>query len=124
MSVVLGKDVKIYAGTSGTSPLIAMAKNCTISQKCDLIEKASATQGTAREYIAGRDEWEVSLGHLVSSSAPFEGLLKVRGTYTLRITIAGVTKQGTAICTQAELNAPVGSLATGSVKFKGTGALT
>ena len=124
MSVVLGKDVKIYAGSSGTSPLIAMAKSCTVNRKCDLIEKASASQGTEKEYVAGRGEWEVSIGHLVSSDAPFDGVLKVRGTYTLRIVIAGVTKQGTAICTQAELNAPVGSLATGSVKFKGTGALT
>ena len=121
---VLGKDVKIYAGASGTTPLIAMAKSCTVTRKCGMIEKASATQGTAKEYIADREEWEVSLGHLVSSGAPFDGLLKVRQTYTLRIVIAGVTKTGTAICTQAELSAPVGSLATGSVKFKGTGALT
>ena len=121
---VLGKDVKIYAGSSGTTPLIAMAKSCTVTRKCGMIEKASATQGTAKEYIADREEWEVSLGHLVSSGAPFDGLLKVRQTYTLRIVIAGVTKTGTAICTQAELSAPVGSLATGSVKFKGTGALT
>ena len=124
MAVVLGKDVKIFAGTSGTSPLIAMAKSCSISLKCGLIEKASATQGTAKEYEPDREEWEVSLGHLVSSSAPFEGLLKVRQKYTLRIVIDGVTKQGTAICTQAELSAPVGSLATGSVKFKGSGLLT
>ena len=124
MSVVLGKDVKIFAGSSGTTPLIALAKNCTLTTKCDLIEKASATQGTAKEYLAGREEWEVSIGHLVTSDAPFDAVIKRRQTYTLRIVIAGVTKQGTAICTQAELNAPVGSLATGSVKFKGTGALT
>ena len=34
MSVVLGKNLRIYAGTTGTSPLIAMAKNCTVSEKC------------------------------------------------------------------------------------------
>ena len=124
MSVVLGKDVKIFAGSSGTTAIIAMAKSCTVTRKCSTIEKASATQGTSKEFLAGREEWEVSLGHLVSSDAPFDGLLKVRSTYTLRITIANVTKSGTAICTQAELSAPVGSLATGSVKFKGTGPLT
>lgn len=125
MATVLGKDVKIYAGDSGTTPIIAMAKSCTVSMKCDLIERASIHgNGTAKEYISGREEWEVSLGHLISSGAPFEGLLKVRNTYTLRIVIAGVTKTGTAICMKAELNAPVRSLATGSVKFKGTGPLT
>ena len=119
----LGKDVQIYAGSSGTSPLIAMAKTCTIS-KCGLIEKASATNATSKEFIADREEWEISLGHLVSSSAPFEGLLKVRGTYGISVVIGTTRKTGTAICTQAEITGSVGSLATGSIKFKGTGPLT
>ena len=120
----LGKDVQIYAGSSGTSPLIAMAKTCTISKKCGLIEKASATNATSKEFIADREEWEISLGHLVSSSAPFEGLLKVRGTYGISVVIGSTRKTGTAICTQAEITGSVGSLATGSIKFKGTGQLT
>jgi hypothetical protein len=119
----LGKDVQIYAGSSGTSPLIAMAKTCTISKKCGLIEKASATNATSKEFIADREEWEISLGHLVSSSAPFEGLLKVRGTYGISVVIGSTRKTGTAICTQAEITGSVGSLATGSIKFKGTGPL-
>jgi hypothetical protein len=120
----LGKDVQIYAGSSGTSPLIAMAKTCTISKKCGLIEKASATNATSKEFIADREEWEISLGHLVSSSAPFEGLLKVRGTYGISVVIGSTRKTGTAICTQAEITGSVGSLATGSIKFKGTGPMT
>ena len=124
MSVVLGKNLRIYAGTTGTSPLIAMAKTCTISKKCGLIEKASATNATSKEFIADREEWEISLGHLVSSSAPFEGLLKVRGTYGISVVIGSTRKTGTAICTQADITGSVGSLATGSIKFKGTGPLT
>ena len=120
----LGKDVQIYAGSSGTSPLIAMAKTCTISKKCGIIEKASATNATSKEFIADREEWEISLGHLVSSSAPFEGLLKVRGTYGISVVVGTTRKTGTAICTQAEITGSVGSLATGSIKFKGTGPLT
>ena len=120
----LGKDVQIYAGSSGTSPLIAMAKTCTISKKCGIIEKASATNATSKEFIADREEWEISLGHLVSSSAPFEGLLKVRGTYGISVVIGSTRKTGTAICTQADITGSVGSLATGSIKFKGTGPLT
>ena len=120
----LGKNIQIYAGSSGTSPLIAMAKTCTISKKCGIIEKASATNATSKEFIADREEWEISLGHLVSSSAPFEGLLKVRGTYDISVVIGTTRKTGTAICTQAEITGSVGSLATGSIKFKGTGPLT
>lgn len=124
MSVVLGKDILIYVGNSGTTPAIASAKSCSISRSCDLIEKASSTQQTSKEYEAGRDEWEVSLDHLVTSGAPFDGLLKVRGTYTLSIVISGVRKVGTAICQQADVRGAKGSLGIGSVRFKGSGPLT
>ena len=124
MAVVLGKNIFIYSGSSGTSPIIAAAKSCSISSKCDLLEKASATQNTSKEYIAGRDEWDISLDHLVTSGAPFEGMLKVRQTYTISVVIAGVRKYGTAICQQADIQGAVGSLGRGSVRFKGSGVLT
>ena len=89
-----------------------------------MIEKASATQQTSKEYIAGRDEWEISIDHLVTTGAPFDGLLKVRNEYTLSIVINGVRKYGKAICQQADIRGAVGSIGTGSVKFKGSGALT
>ena len=109
MGVITGKNILIYAGSIGTSPIIAAAKSCTISSNCDLVEKASSTQNTSKEYVAGRDEWEVSLDHLVTTGTtqnpvdPFEGLLKVRGTYTLSIVIGGVRKIGTAICQHADI---------------------
>ena len=124
MSVVLGKNIFIYSGNSGTTPIIAAAKSCTISSKCDLIEKASSTQGTSKEYVPGRDEWDVSLDHLITSGIPFDGLLKVRQTYIISIVINGVRKTGTAICQQADIQGAVGSIGRGSVKFKGSGPLT
>ena len=129
MGVVLGRNIFIYAGNSGTTPIIAAAKSCTISSRCDLIEKASSTQNTSKEFIAGRGEWEISLDHLVTTGTsqnpvnPFEGLLKVRGTYTISVVINGVRKIGTAICQQADIRGSVGSLGTGNVKFKGSGEL-
>lgn len=124
MSVVLGKNVFIHSGSSGSTAVIAGAKSCTLSRNCDIIEKASSTQSGSKEYVAGRDEWEVSIDHLVMSDAPFAGIIKVKGTYTISVTIEGVRKYGNAICTQADLRGPVGGLAQGSVKFKGTGPLT
>lgn len=123
MSVVLGKNIKIYAGASGTTPIIAMAKSCVVNKRSDLIETASASNQTSREYVAGREEWDVSLNHLVSSEAPVEGLLKVRGTYTIRLVIGSTTLQGTAICNEANVTATTGNLGTGSIKFKGSGPL-
>lgn len=124
MAVVLGKNILIYSGSTGNSPIIAAAKSCSISLKCDLLEKASSTQNTSKEYIAGRDEWDISLNHLVTSGAPFEGLLKVRQTYTISVVIGGVRKYGTAICQQADIQGAEGSLGKGSVIFKGSGPLT
>ena len=124
MAIVHGKDIKIYAGSSGSSPLIAAAKSCTISSKCDVIEFSSETSATDRDYIPGRTDWELSMNHLVTSGAPFEGLLKVRGIYTLRVVVGGSVLTGRAICQQADLQGAVGALATGSVKFKGKGPLS
>ena len=124
MGIVHGRNIKIYSGASGSSPLIAAAKSCTISRKADVIEKSSATQQSAKEYIGGRTEWEVAISHLVTSSAPYDGILKVNQTYTLRIDIGGTVKSGTAICVQADIQGAVGSLATGRVKLKGSGPLT
>ena len=122
MSVILGRNVFIYSGASGTTPVIAAAKSCTINIKYDLIEKASSTQGTAKEYTYGRYEWDLTVDHLVVSSSEFEGLSLAGGARLLiSVVINGVRKKGYVLCPQAGLSAPVSGLATGSVTFKGDG---
>lgn len=123
MSVVLGKNIFIYSGSSGTTALIAAAKACTISKKIDLFEKSSSTQADAKEFTTGRYEWEISLDHLVSSGAPFDGLLKVGQEYTISVVIENSRQTGNAICQQADISGPTGGLGKGSVKFKGNGTL-
>ena len=124
MAVVLGRDIRIYAGTSGTAPIIAGAKSCTISETCDLIEKASASNQSSKEFVAGRTEWEINISHLVVVGSEYQGLLKVNTTVSLSVVVNNVRKTGTAICQQADIGGAVGTLATGSVKLKGTGPLT
>ena len=121
----LGKNLKIYSGSSGTTPLIAMAKSCTVSRRADLMEISSATSQTAKEYLAGRTEWEISLNQLVpsNSNAALDTLLMPRQSYTISVVLGGARLTGKVICQQADLQGAVGGLATGSVKFKGTGEL-
>ena len=122
MSVILGRNVFIYSDGSGTTPVIAAAKSCTINIKYDLIEKASSTQGTAKEYTYGRYEWDLTVDHLVVSSNEFEGLSLAGGARLLiSVVVNGVRKKGYVLCPQAGLSAPVSGLATGSVTFKGDG---
>ena len=125
MAVLLGKNLFIYSGTTGTAPIIAAAKSCTISMKSDVIEKASSTSAKAKEFIAGRTEWDISINHLVvtGQSREYQGIVKVGTDFDISVVINGVRKTGHVICTQADISGPVGSLATGSVKLKGTGAL-
>lgn len=124
MAPIQGRNIYIYAGTSGTTPIIAGAKSCTISYKCDLIEKASASNQTSKEYIVGRTEWEISISHLVISSNEYQGMLKVGTQFSISVVINGVRKTGTAICNQADIGGAVGNIATGSIRLKGTGPLT
>lgn len=123
MGVILGRNVFIYSGASGTSPVIAAAKSCTININYELIEKASSSQQKAREYVYGRYEWDLTVDHLVVSSKEFQGLSLAGGTRLLiSVVINGVRKKGYVLCPKAGLSAPVSGLATGSVTFKGDGA--
>ena len=78
MSVILGRNVFIYSGASGTDPVIAAAKSCSINIKYDLIEKASSSQQNAKEYISGALEAMLDLG---KGSGP------LMHNYKLQITI-------------------------------------
>jgi hypothetical protein len=122
MSIILGRKVFIYSGASGTSPVIAAAKSCTININYELIEKASSTQQKAKEYVYGRYEWDLTVDHLVVSSNEFQGLSLAGGTRLLiSVVVNGVRKKGYVLCPKAGLSAPVSGLATGSVTFKGDG---
>lgn len=122
MSVILGRNVFIYSGASGTSPVIAAAKSCTININYELIEKASSSQQKAREYVYGRYEWDLTVDHLVVSSNEFQGLSLAGSTRLLiSVVINNVRKKGYVLCPKAGLSAPVSGLATGNVTFKGDG---
>ena len=122
MGVILGRNVFIYSGASSTTPVIAAAKSCTINIKYDMIEKASSTQGTAKEFTYGRYEWDLTVDHLVVSTNEFQGLSLAGGSRLLiSVVINNVRKKGYVLCPQAGLSAPVSGLATGSVTFKGDG---
>lgn len=126
MAVILGRNVFIYSGSSGASAVIAAAKSCTFSLKRELIEKASTSQGTAKEFTTGRYEWDVTIQHLVVSGNEFQAVdkLKEGSTVTISVYINGKRRYGSAICTQADISGAMGGIATGSASFKGTGVLS
>lgn len=120
MSVILGKELKIY---NGSNALISGAKSCVINKQADSIEVASASNATAKTYIAGRYGWSVSISHLITTNQG--GIPMVGQTYTITYKVGSTSVySGTAICVEAEISGTVGNIAQGSIKLLGTGPLS
>lgn len=123
-TVVHGRNLIIKM--NGTA--IAGAKSCEISVKCDKIETASPSTGTWRTFLAGRKEWSVSCGHLITASGtPLKSRAQMVGqtvTLTMQTDMPGDTISGSAIVEQWSASGAVGSLANGKFSFCGSGPLS
>jgi len=113
---------------------IAATKSNELQTSCGTIEIANPTYPDWKSFLAGRKEWSLNVSFLVTAQKPANiGNLRdprhplaIGTTYTLNIVNrndSSDTLSGTAICTQCKINSVRGSLCTGSISFKGTGAL-
>ena len=106
---------------------IAGAKSCEINIDSEELETASPTQGTWREFIAGRKEWSVSCGHLLpATGTPLKSsaaMVNTVVTLTVETGLTGDTLTGQAIVKTWKASGAIGNLAQGSFAFRGTGAL-
>lgn len=120
-----GNNVYIMADNT----IIAATKSNELQVGCDTIEIASSSQQAWKEYIAGRKEWSMTVSYLVTAvkmSAP-QSPLNIGTTYTLKFQNRNTPDDyvtGSAICTQCKITATRGNLCSGSITFKGTGALS
>jgi predicted secreted protein len=120
MSIIHGRNIKIY-NASGTA-LLAAAKSCTIHAQGEAIEKSSETYARDREYTTGRSTWSIDLAYFVT--AVTDGILLVNTMYQIRVVVGTSTVlQGYVICTDCDIQATAGNLASGSIKMQGTGPL-
>lgn len=123
-----GNSIIIGTMSGSTFTPFAAVRSHDVQNQCDVIEKASATQQTFKEFIAGREEWTINVSYLVlqDANSNIEDLLKVRQTY--RICIKGRTGTynlfGDVICTQCKQSYQQGNLSVGTFALKGTGALS
>jgi predicted secreted protein len=102
------------------------AKSDDIEVVCGTNEVVSPTQGSWREFIAGRKEWQVTTNYLVQSTGnEIDKVLNVGVEYSVQFidTTSGHMLGGKAILVSAKISAINGNLITGSFQFKGTGAL-
>ena len=119
---------------------IAGTKTTEIQVDSELIEIASATQGTYREYLTGRKQWQVTVNYLLMyatyqqmftyPNASMTDALLVGNSYTLKFKNRAnyfdqpITLKGTAILRTCKITATRGNLIQGTFTFVGTGALS
>lgn len=121
--------VLAYNGSSYVP--LACCKSNEIESRCGVIEVASPTQGSFREFIADRKEWTFTTSYLVSTNntdyyARLADILQVGNTVPIvwRNRQTSEELRGNAIITTCKMTATRGSLAVGSFSFQGTGALS
>lgn len=119
---------------------IAGTKTTEIQVDSELIEIASATQGTYREYLTGRKQWQVTVNYLLMyatyqdmftyPNASMTDALLVGNSYTLKFKNRAnhfdqpITLKGTAILRTCKITATRGNLIQGTFTFVGNGALS
>lgn len=121
-----GKDIILVLSQGGTALASTAIKSQDIQTEADVIEKASSSQQSWREYIAGRKGWSVTLSYLVLTSEKILDLLKVGQTFSVTMMRTGDNTNkvtGNAILKAVKQTASVGNLAQGSWQLQGTGAL-
>ena len=119
---------------------IAGTKTTEIQVESELIEIASATQGSFREYLTGRKQWQVTVNYLLMyatyqpmftyPNASMTDALLVGNSYTLKFKNRAnhydqpITLKGTAILRTCKITATRGNLIQGTFTFVGNGALS
>ena len=119
---------------------IAGTKTTEIQVESELIEIASATLGSFREYLTGRKQWQVTVNYLLKyatyqtmftyPNAALTDALLVGNSYTLKFMNRAshydmpITLKGTAILRTCKITATRGNLIQGTFTFVGNGALT
>lgn len=123
-----GKDITLILSQNGTALASTRIRTNDIQTKTDIIERSSATQQTWREYIAGRKEWNLTVGYLILASTQVKDLLMVGQTFDVTMTATnGVSSDsitGQAILEHVKQTGNISNLAQGSFSFKGSGPLT
>ena len=120
-----GKDIIVILSQGGTPMASTRIKSDDIQTHADAIEKASATQQTWKEVIAGRKEWTLNVNYLVLAAAKLTDVLLAGQMFdiTIRHISENVTLTGQAILTDAKQTHTVNSLCQGSFTFRGNGPL-
>ena len=121
-----GHDVVVAVGTSaGSLAEVAASRDCSLNIDNQLIEKASSTDGTVREYLAGMYGWTMQVSGLyaVGKHVSLVGHFLAGTLLNVGFYIGEEQIVGTAFIENMEVGAPLRGKATYNVTLRGSGAL-
>lgn len=124
MATIHGNDLMVVS----TGNVIAAAKTCEVEVYADVIEVSSSADGAVKHFVAGRTEWSMSVGCLMTATTTVAQLGAIVGTvqnvtFGVRGAAANARLSGRAIVQRLRWTGTRGSLATYQATLKGTGAL-
>lgn len=132
-----GRDVMLFMGNSHEDArAIAGSTSCEIEISCDAIEISSPDSAVARDFIAGRTGWKMSLAKLLVLDDIYDGQMVgkkvwVQFGYSLN-SKEGIPAEdrftahyyeGRSLITRWVASAKNGDFASGSFEFLGCGEL-
>lgn len=132
-----GREVMLFTGnTHATTQAVGCSTSCELEISCDAIEISSPSSSQARDYIAGRTGWRMSLDKLLLLPDFYDGVkvgskIVVQFAYSINSKegippgerFAAHYYEGTALITRWVCSARNGDFAAGNFEFLGCGAL-
>ena len=125
-----GNNIIVYTYSGSAWTPIAAVKSDELQHECDLIEKASATQQRAKEYISARSQWSLNVNWLMTTVSDLEKVLMVGTRVKIHVGARGGYSgasgglTGFAYVKMCKVTNTRGNLSIGSFSFVGDGPLT
>jgi predicted secreted protein len=133
-----GREVMIFTGDShATTQAVGCSTACELEISCDAIEISSPSSGQARDYLAGRTGWRMSLDKLLLLPDFYDGIkvgtkIVVWFAYSINSKegispedrFAAHYYEGAALVTRWVCSAKNGDFASGTFEFLGCGPLS
>ena len=122
--IVHGRNLLIYVDGS----VVAAARTCTMNMTVDTTQVSNPLNTRCKSFLPERKSWTVTVTKLVAvvhtlfeeNEQPVRLSFVVRDKYG---NLMGDRMTGDALIKNVSVDATVGSLATGSITFQGTGEL-
>lgn len=133
MSVVLGRNVVLYAYYNGANEVIACATSCILRITSEILETTTVNSGTNKSFVARANSWAVTLDGLVHLNVDFGitnvttlqlSLLPLTVSFEITDTEGNdITYSGSVVIETTEISGQDNAAASFNASFIGSGEL-